>query len=337
MRTREFILRIRFSRAAARFLLCAALFLGPTGRLSPGQLKWTTYYPEPAGAFVNLVVNNNVRLAETGGHVYVAPGQGCGFDPLTDSNSAAPKPYIRPDPPIKCGSGSARVTRIDGPALTDPAQNGSSFIPVLHIRGDLRVERLVWADLDVTEWPAETSALTVTGCIVVNGVCTVKRNTPLTVTWNVTDALYLLYTRTEKDKDNKDVIYDYWGTKFDTFFTYIYTPTNYKQSVGVTPVPPEKPCADTTISNKCMRPIYKVLRTDLTKPNAGGASGTVPYPFTDSNPNPDMRLSGGSCAYTVIPNPDPKKAATDLRGTCSFTFGKDTGNPAYKFALQTAP
>ena len=292
MRTHEFILRIRLTRGTARGLLSAALLLGPAALLNPGQntLKWTTYIPSPNGAFVNLTSNNAAQLSSADGDVYLGGDQGCGFTPSPTAGTR----YTE-TPLINCTKDveyNPRVVRILNNVLineqgqsggTEPKKIGKRYYPILHIRGNIWVNRLFWSDVDLD------SNFTVDKCPNLDN-CVITKNTTLTINWSITEAIISGKPYPVKDpKTGETKIYkDY----FPRFVTRIGHTTGSNLYVD-------------------LNPTWKILQPD------GGSPVLPPPPPTMINGTTGKNLGDitGQCTYSVT-------AGTDLKGTCTLAFPK---------------
>ena len=296
MRPRELILRVRLSRDMARSLLGVFLLLGTAGDLSPGQLDWTTYYPDPSATFMKLVSRNTTRLAETSGNVTLAPGQDCHYNPAL----APVQPQYTDNPYLPCASG-AHLVRIDdrkaGRVPRTKNNDGSTFLPTLYVRGNIQADRLVWADQAITEWPAEIGGYKIEGCTVVNETCAIKKNIPLVITWTIFDSVILKRIEKAKDKFGNEIVYNVWGSKFQTKIWAdqgLFPPLNYLP----------------------MNPEFKVLSPQ-------GASGIKTWTQPASGMKPSV-----DCSYTAT------IGSADLKGSCKFVFPRDDGNPVFKFSVE---
>ncbi len=302
MRTHEFILRIRLTRDAARGLLAAALFLGPAGSLNPGQntLKWTAYYPSPNGVFMNLTSNNESYLATTNGDVSLGGNQGCGFNP------AAPTLTKFTDkPPVNCADAAApRVVRVYdkniAPSIggVEPSKDGSGrSLPILHVRGDIWVDRLFWSDLPaagIERWPADIdSNFSVDKCPNINN-CSITKKTTLKINWSITEGIALRKDSfPEKDPKTGEIkFYKLYGARSTTRIRHSTAGGLFIE----------------------LKPTWKILQPDTGLPwpkwpPLGDKSATINGPGT---PGYDPNKISGSCTYTPIKR--------DLKGFCELYF-----------------
>lgn len=295
MRTHEFILRIRLPRATAQGMLAASLLLGTADFLNPGQntLKWTTYVPSPNGAFVNLTSNNAALLATNGGDVYLGGEQGCGFTPPATGGNR-----FTTTPPINCTDmvNSPRVVRlydsnIVGIGGVEPNKSGARNLPILHIRGNIWVDRLFWSDLDaagITEWPFDlNSDFTVDKCPNIKN-CVITKNTTLTINWSITEAIIAGTPYPVKNpKTGETKMYKDYTPRFITRIGHATGGNLYVD----------------------LNPKWTVLQPE-------GGLPWLPMSITiDGSPNHNLGAITGQCTYTAV-------GGTDLKGTCSLKFPK---------------